>query len=100
MIPILIEMGVDLLDPVQVTARGMTLEELKNEFGGEIAFHGGISAQSTLVFGNVLDVRSEVRQAIEIMVDCGEYILAPDQNIVDNTPVDNIIAIYGEAYKK
>jgi uroporphyrinogen decarboxylase len=96
-IPDLIACGVDVLDPVQVTAAGMNLKELRDRFGTKIAFHGGISAQRTLPLGSPAEVRAQVCEALEAMRPCGGYILAPDQSITEDTPLDNVIAMYEAA---
>lgn len=96
-IPQLIEAGVDILNPIQVRARGMIPEELKKEFGDKICFHGGVDVQKTLPYGTVEEVRKEVRERIEVLGKNGGYILAPTHNFQADIPVENIIAVYEEA---
>jgi uroporphyrinogen decarboxylase len=74
-IPLLIEDGVDILDPIQVAAAGMALPDLIRDFGDSLCFHGGVDTQRTLLFGSVTDVRTEVRSYIDLTRDRGGYIL-------------------------
>ncbi len=98
-IPDLVELGLDALNPVQVSARGMDLMELKTEFGEKLTFHGGIDHQRILAFGSEYDVRKEVRRVIDIMAPGGGYCLAPSHDLMlDEFPVENVIAMYDEAY--
>ena len=95
-IPDLIACGVDVLDPVQITAAGMDAKELKEHFGGQLCFHGCISAQKVLPLGTPEQVREHVREVCEIMRVGGGYIFAPDQAIVEGTPPENVLAMYDE----
>jgi uroporphyrinogen decarboxylase len=94
LIPDLIGLGIDVLDPIQVTAAGMDPAGLKRDFGGQIAFHGGVSTQTTLPFGTPEDVRQAVRGRIATLGDGGGYILAPSHDISADTPPANILAMY------
>jgi len=85
--------GIDVLDPVQASATGMNPDNLAASFKGRIAFHGGISTQTTLPFGTVEQVRQETRRAIEMLGPTG-YIVAPDHTIVGDTPIENIDALF------
>jgi len=76
----------------------MDRKELKKEFGQKIAFHGAMDNQKTLPFGSVEDVRKEVRENIDILGEGGGYILAPCHNLQPVTPLENIVAMYEEAY--
>jgi len=99
-IPDLVEMGIDILNPMQWTCPGMELEGLKRDFGGDLCFHGGIDNQRILPFGTPNEVRAEVRHNIDALAsDRTGYILAPCHNIQPITPVENIIAMYDEAWK-
>lgn len=98
-IPDLIELGVDVLNPIQWRCPGMDMAGLKRDFGGRLTFHGGIDNQHTLPFGSEADVRAEVRQAIDTLAsDKTGYILAPCHNIQAVSPLQNILAMYDEAY--
>jgi uroporphyrinogen decarboxylase len=70
---------------------------LKKQFGSSLAFHGCISTAGPLALGTVDEIRDTVRRTLDIMMPGGGYILAPTHMIQDNTPVENIIAMYEEA---
>lgn len=90
----LIDIGVDILNPIQPFAVGMQPEKLKKEFGSRITFHGGIDIQKLLPFSNPDEIKSEVKRVINILCENGGYIVAPSHNIQALTPVNNIIAFY------
>jgi len=97
-LPDLVELGIDILNPIQWRCPGMDMPGLKRDFGRRLVFHGAIDNQQTLPFGTPEDVRAEVRRAIdELAADRTGYILAPCHNIQANTPVENILAMYDEA---
>jgi uroporphyrinogen decarboxylase len=99
-LPRLIEMGIDILNPIQWNCPGMDRAELKREFGDRICFHGGIENQSILPFGTPEEVRAEVRASIDTLADDGTgYIVAPCHNLQPNTPIENILAMYDEAWR-
>lgn len=98
-LPDLVEMGIDILNPVQWTCPGMEREGLKRDFGARLCFHGAVENQKILPFGTPEEVRAEVRKDIDILTgDRTGYILAPCHNIQSITPVENIIAMYDEAW--
>jgi uroporphyrinogen decarboxylase len=92
----LIDIGVDALDPVQVSAAGMGPAELAGRFKGRIAFHGGISTQTTLPRGSPADVRSGVRETIRHLGPSG-LIVGPDQDMIGDIPTGNVLAMYEAA---
>ena len=97
-LPLLVDMGIDVLNPVQWVCPGMDMVELKAAFGERIAFHGGIDNQRVLPFGTPEEVRAEVRHCIDALASDGTgYILAPCHNLQVVTPVANIVAMYDEA---
>lgn len=97
-IPDLIEIGMDVLNPVQCSATGMDPLSLKKEFGDSIAFMGGVDTQDLLPFGTVDEVRKATARLLEGMTaDGGGYILAASHAIPPETPDDNIFAMYAEA---
>lgn len=99
-IPHLIDIGIDILNPIQWRCPGMAIEGLKADFGRRLCFHGGVDNQHTLPFGTAADVRAEVRHNIDILAaDNTGYILAPCHNLQANTPVENITAMYDEAWQ-
>ena len=96
-IPDLIEIGVDVLDPIQIRANGMDPATLKRRFGDRLAFHGAIDTQQTLPFGSVEDVRAQVREMISILGDGGGYIVCGSQSLISDIPTENILAMCDEA---
>jgi uroporphyrinogen decarboxylase len=89
-----IEMGIDALNPVQVSARNMEPERLKREFGGRIAFWGGVDSQRLMPLGAPDEVRAEVRRLFEVLGPGGGYVLANVHNIQPDVPPDNILALF------
>jgi len=88
------DMGIDILNPLQPGAEGMDMERIKDNFGSQLSFHGGIDLQETLPRGSREDVRDEVRERCEILGRGGGYICAPAHHIQADTPLENIIALY------
>ena len=98
-LPDLIELGIEILNPVQWNCPGMDTDGLKRDFGKKICFHGGIENQGILPFGTPEDVRAEVRHCIDSLACDGTgYILAPCHNMQPVTPIENILALYDEAW--
>lgn len=89
--PDLCEMGVDVLNPIQPEC--MDIFEIKKSFGEILAFWGGISTQRTLPYGTVSQVKAEAEKVITNMSINGGYIAAPAQEIQDDVPYENIIAL-------
>ncbi|MCL5986346.1 MAG: hypothetical protein M1371_07245 [Actinobacteria bacterium] len=90
----LVEIGVDILNPIQPTAKDMNPEDLKKKFGAKLTFHGGIDIQHLLMKGEPSEIKEEVKKVVKILSENGGYIAAPSHNIQANTPVDNIMAVY------
>jgi uroporphyrinogen decarboxylase len=97
-IPDLLEIGIDLLNPIQWRCKGMDRCELKRDFGERLVFHGAMDNQQTLPFGTVEDVRREVCENLEILGKGGGYILAPCHNIQVVSPPENIVTMYETGY--
>ncbi|PIX77810.1 MAG: hypothetical protein COZ37_00755, partial [bacterium (Candidatus Ratteibacteria) CG_4_10_14_3_um_filter_41_18] len=93
-IPDLIEIGLDILNPIQTQAKGMEPEELKREFGKDICFHGSVDVQRTLPLGTIEEIKKEVKSRIKILGKNGGFILAPSHNLQPDIPAENIIAMY------
>jgi uroporphyrinogen decarboxylase len=93
-IPIILEQGIDVLDPIQVGAAGMAPERLKAEYGDRLAFHGGLDTQGVLPFGTPADVAAETTRLVEVMKPGGGYIFGPSQELQPDVPLDNILAMY------
>lgn len=99
-LPRMIELGIDILNPIQWRCKGMDRDELKRDFGDKLVFHGGVDNQTTMPFGTVDDVRDEVIYNIKVLGDGGGYVLAPCHNIQPTTPTQNIIALYDTGYEE
>jgi len=95
----LIDIGVDIINPVQVSAEGMDPAWLKKRFGAKIVFWGGIDTQNILPHGSAEDVRREVRRITKILGENGGYVLSAVHNIQADVPPENIVAMFDEAYK-
>jgi len=94
----LIEIGLDVLNPIQCNCPGMDPLELKREFGARLAFMGGVDTQGMLPSGTADEVRRATAALIEGMTaDGGGYILAASHTIPPETPDENIFAMYAEA---
>lgn len=93
-----IDIGVRAVDTLQPEAANMSPSYLKAKFGGRLAFHGGISTAGVLVTGTPDDVRTMVFETAKLFSRGGGYFLAPTHMIQDNTPVENILAMYQAAH--
>ena len=93
LLPRLIDMGLDILDVVQVDATGMEIRELHRQYYGKIVLRGSMSVQSTLPFGTRNDVRREVALRQELYRD-GGMIIGPTHAIQPLTPVENVLEMY------
>ena len=93
--PDLCEMGANVLNPVQPEC--MDIYELKERYGAEMTFWGGISTQRTLPYGTTEEVREETRRVTEAMSQNGGYIIAAAQGIQADVPLENICALVDEA---
>lgn len=91
----LIEIGVDILNPVQVSATGMDSAELKREFGKEMTFWGGgVDTQRVLGTGTPEEVCADTRKRIEDLAPGGGFVFATVHNIQGNVPPENIMAMW------
>ena len=88
-----IELGVDVLNPIQITAKNMEPKLLKERFGEKLAFWGGIDTQKLLPFRSKEDVEFNVKKMVRVLGDNGGYILASVHNIQDDTNPENIITM-------
>jgi len=95
LIPLFIEAGFDILNPVQTSAANMDPAELKARFGDQITFWGGgVDTQRTLPFGTPADVRREVRERMRIFGPGGGFVFNPIHNVQAQVPVENLMALY------
>ncbi len=98
-IPDMIEAGIDVLNPIQWRCRGMDRAVLKERFGDQLVFHGGMDNQQTLAFGTPEDVRAEVADNLGLLGAGGGYVLAPCHNIQAVSPPENVVAMYEAGYE-
>ena len=92
-IPLFIECGVDILEPLQ-KVQGLEPERLAQEFGGKIAFHGGVDTQGVLPFGTPEEVRQSAKHLVNTLGVNGGYILMASQSIESDVPTANIDALF------
>jgi len=97
LIPDFIDLGVKVLDPIQTSAKGMEIEKLSDDFAEELVFHGGIDTQSVLPKYSPDKVKEVVTHTIDILGCQGGYFFSPSHRIQQDTPIDNIIAMYEAA---
>lgn len=90
----LINMGIDVLDPIQPNAKNMDPGRLKQEFGGRLSFHGGIDIVHTLPHGTLEQVAAEVRDRVNVLGENGGYILSSAHHIQSDTPLENVVEMY------
>jgi len=95
-IPTLIDIGVDILDPVQTSARDMDLKTLKQRYGNNVCWHGGIDVQRLIPRGTPSDIRAAVAEAQQLFGCDGGIILGPSHEITPDAPMENILALYSE----
>jgi uroporphyrinogen decarboxylase len=95
LIPDLIDIGVDILNPIQVSAAKMDTRHLKKEFGSELVFWGaGVDTQGVLAFGSPADVEDEVKRRIDDLAPEGGFVFAAVHNIQPNVSPENIMAMW------
>jgi uroporphyrinogen decarboxylase len=100
LIPHLIETGIDILNPVQISAFDMNPADLKKEFGNDITFWGGgIDTQYTLPKGTPDQIEYEIRKNLEILAPGGGFVFAPVHNIQEEVPPENIIKMFETVLK-
>jgi uroporphyrinogen decarboxylase len=93
-----IEMGVAGVDTLQPEAADMSPEYLKSHFGNKLCYRGCISTTGPLTFGTVAEVIETVKHTLRIMMEGYGYHFAPTHQIQDNTPTENVIAMYQAAH--
>ena len=100
LIPHFIEAGIDILNPVQISASLMDPARLKREFGDKLIFWGGgCDTQSVLPRGTPEEVREHVRRNLQVFGLGGGYVFNQVHNIQDNVPAENVLAMFDEAYQ-
>ncbi|MBC7218117.1 MAG: methyltransferase, partial [Candidatus Caldatribacterium sp.] len=99
-LPALADTGLDILNPVQTSAKGMDPKWLKEKFGRRLTFWGGgVDTQRTLPFGKPEEVEKEVRERIKIFAPGGGFVFAAIHNIQYGVPPENIVAAYDTVLK-
>lgn len=95
----LIEMGLDLLDPIQPNTPGMSPEELVRDFGGRLAYYGGINTQTLLPYGSTSEVEQEVLRYIDLLgrQNSYGYCVAASNSLQPDVPVENILTMFRTA---
>ncbi len=93
-IPDLVDLGADVLNPLQFSAMRITPTELKERYGALLSFDGGLDTQHTLPHGTPEQVRAEAQMLIDVLGAGGGYILNSCHNIQPDVPVENILALY------
>jgi uroporphyrinogen decarboxylase len=100
LLPTLVEMGIDILNPVQWRCGNWNLTEIKARYGQAVCFHSAVDNQQTLPFGTPEDVRQQVQWLIQALApDHTGFIIGPCHNLQAVTPIENIIALYDAARK-
>jgi uroporphyrinogen decarboxylase len=99
-LPDFIEIGIDILNPLQTSAKGMEPEKIKKEYGKDLCFWGGgVETQSTLPFGTVDEVAKEVQGRLELLSKGGGYVFGTIHNILPDISPENILAVFETARK-
>jgi uroporphyrinogen decarboxylase len=96
-LPDLIEVGVEIINPVQPTCAGMDTALLKREYGQAVTFWGAVDTQHVLPFGAPAQVADEVRRRIDDLAPGGGFVLAAVHNIQPDVPPENIVALFETA---
>jgi uroporphyrinogen decarboxylase len=98
LIPELIDIGFDIINPVQVSATGMDTQRLKKTYGNDIVFWGGgVDTQSVLPFGKPQEVADEVKRRIDDLAPAGGFVFAAVHNIQAGVPPENIVTAFETA---
>jgi uroporphyrinogen decarboxylase len=93
-LPMMIDLGIDVFDVVQTSARDMSLENVYRLYGRKVCVHGGIDVQKLLPGGKPADVKMEVKKLVELWGSRGGIIAAPAHEIEPETPLENVLALY------
>ena len=93
LLPLLLDCGIDVLNPIQHVCPGMDRAALRNDFGDRVIFHGGVDNQKVLPFGTAAEVATETRTCLETLGRGGGFICCSCHNVQAGTPVSNILAM-------
>lgn len=94
-----IEMGINIMDTLQPEAKNMDAPTLKSRFGEHLAFHGCISTAGAVAFGTPAQTVEHARQVLETMMPGGGYAFSPSHQLQDNSPTENVLALYEAAHE-
>lgn len=100
LIPGLIECGVDILNPIQHVCAGMDRSKLKQKFGKDLIFHGGVENQKTLPMGTAKEVEDDTQKCLDTLGKDGGYICCSCHNVQAGTPIENILAMINTVKKR
>ena len=93
-IPDLIEIGLDVLYPVQPKAKNMDPLSLQDQFGNRLSFYGGLDVQELVPFGSPQEIQNEIQRLTQAFHHSGGYVLSTSHVIMENFPEENVLAIY------
>ncbi len=99
LLPGFIEAGYEILNPVQTRARNMEAWRLKENYGDQVSFYGGLDVQRLLPFGTVDEVRQGVKELIKTLGPGGGFLFATSHNIEPDTPLENIVALFDTVHE-
>lgn len=94
-----LNLGITIVDTLQPEAADMAPAYLKSRWGDRLTFHGCISTAGPVAYGNVGDVRCNMRETLEIMMPGGGYCMSPTHMLQDNSPTENVVAMYEAAHE-
>jgi len=97
LLPGLIDAGIDILNPVQVTAGGMEPAALKRDFGDALVFQGGLDTQNLLINATPEEVAEATKRLIDTLAPGGGYLFGPSHNLLADIPAENVIAMFETA---
>jgi uroporphyrinogen decarboxylase len=98
LLPMIIDCGVDMLEPIQTRAEGMNPAELKREFGKALCFYGGMDLQQVLCKGTPQQVADEAKFLIDTLGEGGGYVFGPGHTYIQvDAPIENILTMYDTA---
>ena len=99
LLPGFLEVGYEILNPVQTRAKNMEAWRLKRDYGDRLTFYGGVDVQRLLPFGTEEDIRRGVKDLIKSLAPGGGFLFATSHNIEPDTPPKNIVAMFDAAHE-
>jgi len=95
----LIEIGINVVDTLQPEAKDMDPAYLKRKYGDRLGFHGCISTAGPVAYGTVQEIVDNVKETLEVMMPGGGYCMSPTHYLQDNSPTENVVAMYETTHK-